>query len=555
MGRDREQRFRQFPDRGNEEVLNVLGSQDHNGVPLTDTLHGIADVLDTDPVGQIQVELIDGCHRVADADQRIGHVGQDIEQHCITKPFIGIHETLNTEAHELVIDDVGVAIEVPAFRTNTHGVQSQTDLSEHLFGVQVLLFRVEVSVLPITEPVQIFQNRIVRGTQLGEVRGIRNHELLIELLQQDFQGVDLGIRESLIGAEEVFQECDVLRQSGRLLKSFRAVQIIGIIRIVMPHFRLEDVDDVLTREQVQVGTAQLTSQIPVLIFHIQTDHSLARFTKVGQQKLHQEGFALTRVTQDDGVAVGLIFAATIQINQDVGAELISANVESLRVCFAREVKGKQVGNRTCRQHSFVLGAEAIGTERNHRQEAFLLAQGQPIHRDLGTSQFHGNVRLQHTQCLGILGFQFDVHRTVQQGLPVLTQVGKQCHNILQVTLCLDRFIQIVVASLQLVSAVGIIHDLPLLHGFYQTVVDSQSHTIAVCQLGQDRLFLRGGRIFSNRPCTAVGVSHHITVCKEFDRAGRDTVKEIFCPNLFLLLFRQHFLLSFEYTHQVTSLKC
>ena len=205
----------------------------------------------------------------------------------------------------------------------------------------------------------------------------------------------------------------MLRQSGRLLKSFRAVQIIGIIRIVMPHFRLEDVDDVLTREQVQVGTAQLTSQIPVLIFHIQTDHSLARFTKVGQQKLHQEGFALTRVTQDDGVAVGLIFAATIQINQDVGTELISANVESLRVCFTREVKGKQVGNRTCRQHSFVLGAKAIGTERNHRKEAFLLAQGQSIHRDLGTSQFHGNVRLQHTQCFGIFGFQFDVHRAVQ----------------------------------------------------------------------------------------------------------------------------------------------
>ena len=347
----------------------------------------------------------------------------------------------------------------------------------------------------------------------------------------------------------------MLRQSGRLLKSFWAVQIIGIIRIVMPHFRLENVDDVLAREQVQVGTTQLTSQIPVLIFHIQADHSLARFTKIGQQKLHQEGFALTRVTQDDGVAVGLIFAATIQINQDVGAELISANVESLRVCFTREVKGKQVGNRTCRQHSFVLGAKAIGTERNHRQEAFLLAQGQSIHRDLGTSQFHGNVRLQHTQRLGIFGFQFDVHRTVQQRFPVLTQVGKQCHNILQVTLCLDCFIQIVVTSLQFISSVCIVHDLPLLHGFYQTVVDSQSHTIAVCQLGQNRLFLRGGRIFSNRPCTAVGVSHHITVCKEFDRAGRDTVKEIFCPNLFLLLFRQHFLLSFEYTHQVTSLKC
>ena len=139
MGRNGEQRFRKFPDRGNQEVLNVLRSQNHNGIPLSDTLHSIADIFNGGQVGQEHIQFVDGGHRVTDADQSIAHVRENIEQHGIAKTLIGIHKATDTEADEHIIHDIGVTIEILTFRANAHGVDTQTHFPEHILCVQVLL--------------------------------------------------------------------------------------------------------------------------------------------------------------------------------------------------------------------------------------------------------------------------------------------------------------------------------------------------------------------------------------------------------------------------------
>ena len=555
MGGDGEQRLGEFPDGGNQEVFNVLGCQNHDGIPLTDSLHGVADVLNGGQVGQEQVQLVDGCHGVADADEGIAHVGENIEQHGIAELLVGVHETLDTEAQELVICDVGVAVEILAFRANTHGVQSQADLPEDILGVEVLFVVIVHTELLFAELVQVGKHGIVQRGQLGEVGGVRNAELGIELLQQDLDGIDLGIGEALVGAEEVFQERDVLRQPGYTAKCFRRAGIVSIgIFLIAPDLGFQYIDQVLAGEEVDVAAAKGGGQILVFMLHIQTDHTLAGLPQVRQQELQQMGLALAGVTKDQGVAVGLVIASAVQVDQDVGTVLITANVEALGVGAAGEVEGIQVGHRAGRQDSLILRAEAVASEGHNREVALLLAQGQPVHRDLGTGQLHGNVRLQLLQCFRVFGFQLNEHGAVEQGFPVLTQVCQQSHHILEVTLGFDCLVQIVVTCHKAVLAVGIVHDLPLFHRLHQPVIDPQGDTVAVRKLGEDRLFLGGGGIFLDRPGAAVSVTDDVAVGKELDGTGSDAVEEVLGCNDFLLFRGQLFRLSLEQLHSSTPSK-
>ena len=100
---------------------------------------------------------------------------------------------------------------------------------------------------------------------------------------------------------------------------------------------------------------------------------------------------------------------------------------------------------------------------------------------------------------------------MEQWLTVLSQVSQQLHYILQVALRLDGFIYIVAAAFELVAAGGILDDLALLARLHQSVVDPQGHAAAVSELGKDRLFLGGGRVFPDHPHTAVAVAEDIVI--------------------------------------------
>ena len=347
----------------------------------------------------------------------------------------------------------------------------------------------------------------------------------------------------------------MLRQPGYTAKCFRRAGIVSFrIFFVTPDLWLQYIDQVLAGEEVDVAAAQRAGQILVFMLHIQADHTLAGLPQVGQQELQQMGLALAGVAQNQGIAVGLVIASAVQVNQDIGTVLITANVEALGVGTAGEVEGIQVGYGTGRQDSLILRAEAVGAERHNRQISFLLPQGQTVYRDLGAGQLHGDVRLKLPQSFRVFGFQFNEYGTVEQRLPVLTQVGDQSHHILEVALGFDCLIQIVIAGHEAVLAVGIVHDLPLFHRFHQPVVDPQGHTIAVSELGQDRLFLSRGRIFLDCPGTAIGIAYDVAVGKEFDGSRRDTVEEVLGRNDFLLFGCQFFGFSFKQFHASTPSK-
>ena len=142
---------------------------------------------------------------------------------------------------------------------------------------------------------------------------------------------------------------------------------------------------------------------------------------------------------------------------------------------------------------------------------------------------------------------------MEQRLPVLSQIGQQLHHILQVALGLDGFVYIIAAAFELVAAGGILDDLALLASLHQSVIDSQGHAAAVSELGKDRLFLGGGRIFPNHPHAAIAVTENIMIREKFYSAGQDHIKEILGAEFLGLLRRQYLWFSLEHIASFCSL--
>ena len=177
MGGNGEHGLCELPDGGNQEILNVLRRQHHTGILFPDTLHGIADILNGSLVGQEQVQLINGGYAVANAYQPIAHIRQDVEQDSVLQALVGVHKPFYAEAQELVVHDVGVAVEVPAFRADAHGVDTETDLPEHLLGVQMLFAGVVFQILLLAQPIEFRHDWVVNRAEGGKVRAVRNPPL------------------------------------------------------------------------------------------------------------------------------------------------------------------------------------------------------------------------------------------------------------------------------------------------------------------------------------------------------------------------------------------
>ena len=255
---------------------------------------------------------------------------------------------------------------------------------------------------------------------------------------------------------------------------------------------------------------------------------------------------MTGIAQDQDVGCGLILRAPVKIHEDIGSILISADIQSLGIGLAGEVEGIQVCHRAGWQHALELCAELIAAHRQHGEEAFLLPEGQPIHRDFGTGQFHGNIGLQFLQRIHVLCLQLQKYGAVEQRLLVLAQIRQQLNDILKVALRLDGFVHIIAAGFQLVAPGGVLHNLALLHAFHQPVVNAQGHTAAIRELCQNRLFLRGGRILPNDPYAPVGIPDDIVVGHKLDGAGQDAVEEILGSDFLHLRRSQHLGLALKH---------
>lgn len=551
--RDGEQGLGEFTDRRNQKILNVLACHNNSGVLFADPLAGVADVLDGRHIGQEQVQLVDGRGGAALAQQLVGHVGQDVEEHGVLQPLVRVHEALDSEAEELIVRDVGVAVEVFALSSHAHGMDAQADLPELALGVKVFPLPVVGVVLLLAELIEVLHGGEVPGPLLIVVRAVGDPETGVQLHQKDFDCIDLGVIEILVGPEEILEERHMLTQARHPPEGLWGSHI-GI-RAVAPGLGLQGVDDVLARHEVDVAAPQGRSQILILRFGVQSNDPFPGLPQVGQQQLHEIALALAGVAQDQDVAVGLVLAAPVEVRQNIGSEFVSADIDPVGIRLAGKVERVEIGRGAAGQHALELRLKLIGPHGQSGEEALQLPEGQLVHGDLGPGQLHGDVLLQFLQGVRARGLELHEHGAVQERLPVFPKLRQQLDHVLEIALRLDGFRHIVPGGHELVAAGGILNDLALFGGVHQPMVHPQRDAGAVGELSQDRLSLCGGRVFPDHPRTAVAVPEDIMVRHELDNARRDHVKEFLGAEDFRLLRGHDLGFSFHASSSSCSRYC
>lgn len=105
--------------------------------PFTNTLHAVANILNRRHICEKQIQLVYCGNCISSAEQLIAHIAENVEKQRILEPFVSVHKTFHSETDKLAVLDVGVTIEVLAFRTFAHGVKSKTDILQHFFGIKM----------------------------------------------------------------------------------------------------------------------------------------------------------------------------------------------------------------------------------------------------------------------------------------------------------------------------------------------------------------------------------------------------------------------------------
>ena len=130
-----------------------------------------------------------------------------------------------------------MSVEIFAFRADAHTVDSETDLLQHFFGVEVFSLLVVGHKFFLAEIVKILHDGKIRGLLYTVVRAVGDTESGVQLGEQDFNSVDLRIGKTLVAAEKVFQKGNVLTEPCDLFEGFGRVGV-DILNAVSPRFRL-----------------------------------------------------------------------------------------------------------------------------------------------------------------------------------------------------------------------------------------------------------------------------------------------------------------------------
>ena len=371
MRGDAEQGLCELSDRGNQKILDVLACQNDRGVLLADTLHSVSDIFDCRHVGKEQIQLVDARRRLALTEKLIAHEGQDVEQHGVLEPLVGVHQALHAEDEEVAVRDVGVSVEILGLGTDAHGMDSEAHVLQGVLCIEVLPLLVVAVEFFLAQLVEVLHDREVRGLLRAVVCGVGNAEAGIQLGEQNLNGVDLRIGEILIAAEKVLEESDVLGQPRHLLERFRRGGV-DVLNAVRPCLRLEGIDRILAAHEVDIATAQGIAEFLILGLGVQADDCLARLSDIGQNQLEQIALTLAAVAEDQDVACGLILGAAVKVHEDIRAVLVPPDIQSLWVGLAREVERVEVCHAGCGKDSFILRTELIVSGRDHGQESFFL---------------------------------------------------------------------------------------------------------------------------------------------------------------------------------------
>ena len=181
MGGDAEQGLCKLTDRRNQKVLDILTCQNDRGFLFTHTLGGITDIFDCRHIGEEQIQLVDGGGGVANAQELVGHIREDVEKHRILQSLVGIHQALDSEDQECIVGDVAVAVKIHRFRSYAHTVDAEAYLLERLLGVEVSALLVVGHEFFLAELIKVLHDGIVGGPQFAVVSAVGDAESGVEL--------------------------------------------------------------------------------------------------------------------------------------------------------------------------------------------------------------------------------------------------------------------------------------------------------------------------------------------------------------------------------------
>ena len=193
-----------------------------------------------------------------------------------------------------------MSVEELAFRTLAHGVDSETDFSEKLFGEERLGTCFIFVELFLSQGIQVFHNRIVGVLDLGEVGVVVDSEVVVQLGYEDLESVDVCVREILVGTEEVFKVGDVLTKHRGLTEGFGSI-LIGNLVLIGPAFGLQGIDDILATHKVDIATAEVVAEVFILLLCIQGDERFTGLAERHEEELQKVGLTLSRVTEDEDI--------------------------------------------------------------------------------------------------------------------------------------------------------------------------------------------------------------------------------------------------------------
>ena len=106
-------------------------------------------------------------------------IGEDVELNGAAELLVQIHDALDPEHQEHIVLDIGMTVEKPAFGANAHRIQPQADITQGLLGVEGLPFRIIAMVFLNAQLIKVGQDGIVLWFQFGEVRLLRQPEILV----------------------------------------------------------------------------------------------------------------------------------------------------------------------------------------------------------------------------------------------------------------------------------------------------------------------------------------------------------------------------------------
>ena len=389
--------------------------------------------------------------------------------------------------------------------------------------------------------IEVREDWIVLWPHATEVGSLRDTPLGVELGHHDLNGVDVRVAEILIGPEEVLEKGNMLRQQGAFAEGFRRCRIVRVTAVI-PAFRLQHIDDILSRHKVGKAAAHGLAHFLLLMLGIQRDNGFPGLQQIEDQELHQIGFSLAGVTENENVGRGLILITLVEVHEDVAAVLIPSDIEALCIRFAAVIEGIEIRHRTCREDTLKLLAEGVVSHGAGTAEALLLTKQEPVHIELAPYQFCQHIGLEQLERVIVRSCQLDIDGAVEQRLSVAVHGSHQRRHILQIAFRRDRLLQVVgVGATHAVFVGGILYDALFLGRCYLSGVDAQRDPILFTEVAKDGMLIGLGGILPQRPHAAECVAADEMVRFKLDHGRRDHIQKGFdassLPALRRCLFR------------------